>query len=176
MKRLLVFRHAKAAPHDEKHDKQRALIERGRNDATRIATAMRERGYLPTLVLCSSAKRAVETWEHAARALGGHPRVEFLDALYDAPEATILKCVRAVKEETPVLAYIGHNPGLERFARMMAGKTNDREEKRRAAAMTEKFPTSAVAVLDFQINNWATIEPGSGVLCDFLTPSMLKSE
>ena len=175
MKRLLIFRHAKARPHDEKHDKQRALIDRGRNDAARMGAALRERGYVPTLVLCSSARRTIETWEHAAPAIGGHPRVEFLDALYDASESTILKCVHAVKDEAPILAYVGHNPGLERFARKLARKPRDAEEKRRAVAMAEKFPTSAVAVLDFDVDAWMKIEAGGGVLCDFLTPSMLKT-
>jgi len=57
MKRLLVFRHAKAGPHDDAHDKQRALIERGRSDAALMGRAMREEGHVPDLVLCSSAKR-----------------------------------------------------------------------------------------------------------------------
>lgn len=175
MKRLLVFRHAKAGPHDEKHDKERALIERGRNDAAAMGAAMRERGYVPDLVLCSSATRTRETWENASSRIGGHPRVEYLDALYDASEAAILKCIRAVKDEAPIMAYIGHNPGLERFARAMAAKPNDAAEKRRAELMAEKFPTSAVAVLDFEAENWAKIEKASGVLCDFLTPSTLKS-
>jgi phosphohistidine phosphatase len=175
MKRLLVFRHAKAGPHDEKRDKQRDLIDRGRNDAALIGAAMRERGLVPTLILSSSARRTAETWKHAAPAVGGSPRVEFLDALYDASEATILKCIRAVEEDAPVLGYIGHNPGLERFARMMARKPKNPEEKRRSANMAEKFPTSAVAVLDFDVDAWAAIEGASGALCDYLTPSMLKS-
>ena len=63
MKRLLVFRHAKAGPHDVAHDKERALIDRGRNDAALMGRAMGDKGYLPDLVLCSSAKRTMETWE-----------------------------------------------------------------------------------------------------------------
>ena len=42
MKRLLIFRHAKAGPHDAKHDKERALIQRGRDDAALIGRAMRD--------------------------------------------------------------------------------------------------------------------------------------
>ena len=122
MKRLLIFRHAKAGPRDEKHDKERALIQRGCDDAALIGRAMHEKGYKPDLVLCSSAKRTVETWQHAAPELGEDPEVRFLDALYDAPEKSILQTIRTVKTHAPVILYIGHNPGLENLARVLVRK------------------------------------------------------
>ena len=176
MKRLLIFRHAKAGPHDEKHDKERALIQRGRDDAGLMGRAVRERGYLPDLVLCSSAKRTAETWQHAALELGAEPEIRFLDSLYDAPEKSILQTIRSVKARAPVILYIGHNPGLENLARLLARRPADAAEKRRAAAMKEKFPTSALAVIDFDAKEWDDIETGMGALSDFITPAELKVE
>jgi phosphohistidine phosphatase len=174
VKRLLIFRHAKAGPHDEEHDKERALIQRGRDDAALMGRIMREKGYKPDLVLCSSAKRTVQTWQHAAPELGGNSEVRFLDALYDAPEKSLLKTICGVKEQAPVLLYIGHNPGLENLARMLARKPTDAAEKPRLAAMKEKFPTSAVAVIDFDIDAWSAIAPGTGALVDFITLADVK--
>jgi phosphohistidine phosphatase len=174
MKRLLILRHAKAGPHDEKQDKQRDLVERGREDSARMGRAMREKGYVPDLVFCSSAKRTVETWNYAAPALDSDPAVEFLDALYDASETSILKCLRAVKKTAPVLLYIGHNPGLERLAKLLARKPKEPAERRAYAAMAEKFPTAALAVLEFDVGKWADIAPASGTLSDFLTPKALE--
>ena len=174
MKRLLVFRHAKAGPHDDAHDKQRALIERGRSDAALMGRAMREEGHVPDLVLCSSAKRTVETWENAAPALGAKPDVHFLDELYDAPEKSILKTIRGIKDRAPVLMYIGHNPGLENLARKLVHEPSDAAEKTRVAAMKKKFPTSAVAVIDFDAKAWEEIDTGKGTLSDFLTPADFK--
>lgn len=173
MKRLLIFRHAKAGPHDEKRDKQRDLIERGRADSMRMGRAMREKGYVPDLVLCSSAKRTAETWNHAAPALDASPAVEFLDALYDASESALLKCLRAAQKNAAVLLYVGHNPGLERLAKLLARTPKQAEERKRYSDMTEKFPTAAVAVLDFDVGKWADIVPASGTLTDFLTPKTL---
>ena len=173
VKRLLIFRHAKAGPRDEKHDKERALIERGCDDAALIGRAMHEKGYKPDLVLCSSAKRTVETWQHAAPELGD-PEVRFLDALYDAPEKSVLQTIRSVKARAPVILYIGHNPGLENLARMLVRKPADPGEKRRVAAMKDKFPTSAVAVVDFDVDAWSEIAPDTGALADFITPAELK--
>jgi phosphohistidine phosphatase len=174
VKRLLIFRHAKAGPHDEKHDQERALIQRGRDDAARMGRAMYERGYVPDLVLCSSAKRTVETWQHAAPELQAKSDVRFLDALYDAPEKSVLQTVRSVNSGAPVILYIGHNPGLENLARMLARKPAEPAEKRRAAAMQDKFPTSAVAVVDFDVDAWSAIAPDMGALVDFITPADLK--
>ena len=175
MKRLIVFRHAKAGPHDAAHDKERALIDRGRSDAALMGRAMRDKGYLPDLVLCSSAKRTMETWEYAAPALGAKPEVRFLDALYDAPEKSILKTIGGVKQSAPVLMYIGHNPGLENLARKLVRKSaKDTSEQKQRAAMEKKFPTSAFAVVDFDLKAWTDIDFGEGALFDFLTPADVK--
>ncbi|HLY04641.1 MAG TPA: histidine phosphatase family protein [Rhizomicrobium sp.] len=174
MKRLLIFRHAKAGPHDEAHDKQRGLVERGRNDAALMGRALRDRGYLPDVVLCSSAKRTMETWEHAEPMLGTNPETRFLDELYNAPEKSILKTIRSVKENAPVLMCIGHNPGLENLARKLARNSGSDAERKRMAAMEKKFPTGAVAVLDFQVNAWSDIDSGKGALTAFLVPADFK--
>ena len=70
--------------------------------------------------------------------------------------------------------YIGHNPELENLARKLVRKPHDPSEKRRAAAMEKKFPTSAVAVVDFDVKTWADIDTGEGTLSDFLTPADAK--
>lgn len=139
-----------------------------------MGQAMRARDYLPDLVLCSSAKRTAETWEYAAPKLGAKPEVRFLDELYDAPEKSILKTIRGVKENAPVVMYIGHNPGLENLARKLVRKPEDGAEKKRLAAMGKEFPTSAVAVIDFDVDAWSDIDTGEGALTDFLTPAELK--
>jgi len=176
MKRLLVLRHAKAGPHDEKHDKERALTSRGREDAARMGSAMRERHYLPDLVLCSSARRTVDTWESAAPMLKAQPETQFLDVLYDAPAGVILKCVRTVRQNASVLLVIGHNPGLEDFARQLTRRPTDAEESRCKTLLNEKFPTSALAVVDFGVNGWAEIVWSIGILREFLTPAGAKTD
>ena len=64
---------------------------------------------------------------------------------------------------------VGHNPGLEELALLLVGSgaADDR------ARMAEKFPTAAVAVIAFNAESWAAIEPGSGRLEHFLAPKRL---
>jgi phosphohistidine phosphatase len=70
--------------------------------------------------------------------------------------------------------YIGHNPGLEELARRLVRKPVDAAETKRTAAMEKKFPTSAVAVIDFDVKGWSEIDAASGTLSDFLAPADLK--
>lgn len=173
MLRLLVLRHAKAAPHDEKHDKQRPLIARGRDDASRMGHAMQAKSYLPALVLCSPAARTLQTWEAVAAEIRAEPAVDLLEDLYDASEKAILESVHGVRNAAHVVLYVGHNPGLERFARRMVREPQDAEERRRANSLAHEFPTAALAVIDFDARAWKDIAPHSGILADFVTPADL---
>ena len=176
MRRLLILRHAKAGPHDDKHDKERRLIDRGRSDAALMGRIMREKDYIPDLVYCSSAARTRETWEHTGPELGADPETKFLDALYDAPEGTVLKCVQRADDAASCLLYIGHNPGLERLARMLVSGPKTAQERQLSASLMSKYPTAALTVIDFEAGHWDDIAPREGILADFVTPADLKSK
>jgi phosphohistidine phosphatase len=176
MRRLLILRHAKAAPHDEKHDKERRLIERGRSDSALMGRMMHEKGYVPQLVLCSSAARTRETWEHTGPELHAKPETKFLDALYDAPAGTILNALQHARDDITTLLYIGHNPGLEQLARIMIREPANKDERRTAAALMSKYPTAALSVIDFAVDHWIELAPSAGMLVDFIVPADLKSK
>jgi len=171
VKRLLLLRHAKAVPGTTKSgDHGRPLNERGRLDAPRMGIAMQHKRYLPDRVLCSTAKRTLETWEHVAPELDGKPEVIFSDELYLAPWKLIANMARAQPKASEVVLVIGHNPGLEECARALARKPKTDDEHKRLDALNDKFPTCALAVLDFDAETWTDIASGAGVLADFIRP------
>ncbi len=111
-------------------------------------------------MLCSSAIRTRETLE----------RLQFDDApvlieeqLYGAGATALLGRVSAVPSEVQTLVVIAHNPGIEDLARWLAG-----DGDRLAAA--GKFPTGAVADLEFGIDGWAEVAPGRGRVLSFVLP------
>ena len=82
VKRLFLLRHAKSDwGNPGLDDFDRPLSKRGRNAAPRVAAWMRESDFVPELVLCSSARRTMETWERMAPVLGEIP-TEHHSALY----------------------------------------------------------------------------------------------
>jgi phosphohistidine phosphatase len=171
VKRLLLLRHAKAVPGGAKIDDHgRALAERGRSDAPTMGRYMRKHAFVPELVLCSTSKRTVETAELAFAELRDAPDLEFLGALYLAEPEEILSVLRSRSGDAGSVCIVGHNPGLEASAGLLAREPIKRKEKDVLGQIEEKFPTCALAVLDFQITRWRDLAPRTGVLAAFVRP------
>ena len=163
-RRLVVLRHAKAAwPDVADHD--RPLAERGRRDAPAAGRWLRDADYLPDLVVCSTARRTRETWELAARELGGTAPVVYEPRLYEATVPVLLDVVRETPATCGTLLLIGHNPAVQQLTVRLAA-TADGNLLELAAA---KFATSAVAVLTWG-GTWAQLAAGTARLTAFAVP------
>ena len=99
--------------------------------------------------------------------------IEYRDALYLAEPSKILAAVRSAPANVSALMVVGHNPGLEALAALLAREPVRRKERARHNALEEKFPTSALAILDFDIGRWRDVAPGTGKLVDFVRPKDL---
>jgi phosphohistidine phosphatase len=170
MTRLYLLRHAKAGwAEPGVRDFDRPLTERGRQDASAIGMAMRVSGFVPDLVLCSTARRARETWECVAGTIGPLPsQPSFTDSLYSCDAAGYLSIVRKTSDGAASLLVVGHNPMIEDVAIACAADGDEAER----AALASGFPTSALAVIQFS-RPLAEAAPGKGSLTAFLTPAML---
>lgn len=173
MKTLLLLRHAKASRDDLRlSDIDRPLTGRGRRAAALMGRVLAERKLVPDLVLCSTARRARETYDGLAPALGSVPEVRFEQGLYLAEPPELLRHVKMVPDSIGTVLLIGHNPGLERFAVRLAGSAaGDSLERIRA-----KYPTGALAVLRFDVSSWQDVAPSSGRLDDFVAPRDLDGD
>ena len=154
-------------------DHERALSKRGIKAAPRMARMMAERGYLPDLIVCSTALRTRETLRLALPELLTHkvPNVRFDASIYEAGPQALENAVRAGPDDCSTLMLVGHNPGMQMLALLLGDGTETPVLQR----LEEKFPTAALAVLDFDATDWSQIKPGRGRLVDFVTPKMLKA-
>jgi phosphohistidine phosphatase len=173
VKRLLLLRHAKAegAAAD---DRKRALIERGRKDSARMGRLLREEAYVPDLVLCSDSTRTRETLDLILTELGAKPQVKFPQELYLAEPELILSVILRTPAKCGALMVVGHNPGLEQCALALASAPLEKKLRKRYDTMDEKFPTCALAVIDFEVAKWGEIGPGTGELEVFVRPKDLE--
>jgi len=172
---LLLLRHAKSSWSDPTlADFDRPLNKRGQKAAPRMGDYLREHGLLPDLVLCSAARRAVETWDLAGGALtegGTAPAtVKFLRSLYLATPSRILSTLRRTPDEADRVLMVGHNPGFEHLAIGLAGPDSKPEAQ---TYMNAKFPTGALAELRFEAKRWQDVAPGTGKLVRFVIPKAL---
>ena len=172
MRRLFLIRHAKTEPSVGRDDYERRLTGRGREDAKRVAKALTARRMLPDVLIHSGAARAKETAEIFAAAWQGKVELQEDAGLYDASVATLLARTRALADEHKRVGLVGHNPGLGELATALIGSGAEPEMRRLAA----KYPTGAVAVLDFSIERWDDVERNAALLALYLTPAELEAD
>ncbi len=171
LKTLLLFRHAKSSwdsPGLKDHD--RPLAKRGWRAAPMMATRLAELDLPPDRVLCSTALRTRQTFDCLADVFETPPPVRFERELYAADPATLLEHLHRLDDAVDSAMLIGHNPGLEELAEFLAG-SGDADA---LARMRTKFPTAAVAHLEFEVGHWSEIKAGAGRLVSFARPRDLE--
>ncbi len=173
MRRLMLLRHAKsdwsAASQD---DIDRVLSARGRSAAPRVGEYMAQHGLVPDHALISSAQRTQETWELIATAYKTVPSSSIEPRVYDASPDKLLRVIQETDADVHSLLVVGHNPAMEELADSLVA-TGDPVSRDQ---MDEKFPTAALAVIDFPTDTWREIAPGTGRLDRFVTPRSLRLE
>jgi phosphohistidine phosphatase len=154
-RRLIVMRHAKAGDLPGGPDAERALTPRGMADATRAGQWLAEQGYVPDAVICSTARRARQTWRQVSAEFTDYGvRAHEAASLYEATAGDLLEFVRDTADQTGTLMYVGHNPA--------AGSLAD-------ALISGGLSRSAIAVIGFS-GRWSRLNPGDGTLIASWTP------
>src|SRR5690606_30039268 len=121
MRRLVLFRHAKAEPPDgDDEDFDRSLIPDGREAAAGMAEWLDGQGIVPDLVVCSPALRARQTWDAARRAFDPEPPVVVEQLVYEASAEILTEIVRNADADVRTLMIVGHNPAMESLAAALA--------------------------------------------------------
>jgi phosphohistidine phosphatase len=172
MRRLLLFRHAKAAVFTGHDDHERALIERGRRDAASVAAFVAASGRIPELVVHSGARRARETAEIARAAWPRLIEARVEPRLYEASRPTVEAIVRGLPDGCASVMLVGHNPGVADLANRLVGHGAELDLLRLAT----KFPTAGLAVLEFDVAHWRDVKPAAAELACFATPDDPKVE
>lgn len=173
MKTIYILRHAKSDWGDPAiKDQDRSLNDRGREAAPRMGVYIRAKKYKPELVLCSTARRTVETLELVRGNLGG-AAVAFEEGLYLAEVRYLLERVRKLDDAVGSVMLIGHNPGLEQLAKALSSSPTSEGDEERHKRMREKFTTCAFAVITMPFDTWRAVKAGAGELKDFMRPKDL---
>lgn len=170
MPTLHLLRHAKSSWDDlDLRDHDRPLSARGERAAAAMAAFLRQSGVAPDLVLCSTARRTQDTLTAIRAGLPATVDVKNTRALYEADAGALLDRIRKVDAAVATLMLVGHNPGLEDLAVLLAGDGGDPAARK---ALFRKFPTGALASLSSD-GDWKSLAPGGARLTGFVTPKDL---
>ncbi len=143
MKKLYLFRHAKADPWSPLgNDFSRTLNKRGMRDAQAVADWAIATLPAPDTVLCSPAKRTRQT---LAPLLSQWPQLlsvtEYVDSMYGASLDMLCTFMEDAFSYSERLLMVGHNPGFEGLLIHVL-----RPEQ---AAEIQKMSTGTLAVIEF---------------------------
>jgi phosphohistidine phosphatase len=177
-RKLVLLRHAKSAWPDVP-DHERPLARRGERDAPVMGRWLRAAGHVPDQVLCSTARRARETWQLAQHGLGATPPVSFEEGVYQGSAVQLLDLIRRASPAVRTLLLVGHDPAMQELALTLAATTptpylGDVPPTDTLDRLRAKFPTAAIAVFEVP-GNWDQLVPGSARLTRFVTPRELAA-
>lgn len=174
MKTLGLFRHAKSDWHDARaRDFDRPLNARGRKGARLMAHHIQDLGRKWDRIIASPAVRVAETIELGAKALNMPVAVNWDRRIYLASSATLLDLLHEQDDTADSILMIGHNPGLED---LIFDLVPDDGSSPLRDIVEEKFPTAAIAVLEFDGASWADLHEGSARLIHLMRPRDLDAK
>lgn len=156
MKKLLLIRHAKAVHDSDYSDFERPLKHSGIQDATLMAERLSGEGLIPQLLITSPSLRTSATADIFAEHLELSKPLKD-DRIYDASQQTLLDVINQFPDERDFIGLVGHNPGINQLLNYYIGN------------LREVLP-GAVALITFEVTEWALISYDSGKLAWFSSP------
>ena len=159
MKKLFLIRHAKSSWIDDTlPDRERPLNSRGRENAPLMAQIASKKWNRPELVLCSPAKRAIQTSEFFKEEWWKEANNKICSELYEGSPSIILDLLSSVADEIHSVVAVFHNPNITILTNLLA------------LQKISNIPTCGVVTLEFPELQWGKLEVGSCFLEDYDYP------
>lgn len=149
MKKLILLRHGKSSWEYSVGDKDRPLLERGISDAFLVANKFQEKGIEIDAIFSSPANRALHTAMIFCRQLYfSLDKFQVTERLYDFSGNEVLQFVKELDDSLKTVLIFGHNHAFTHIANSL-GNT-----------YIENVPTSGLVQLQFDVQQWASVEKG----------------
>jgi len=154
MLQLTLIRHAKSSWSDaELSDFDRPLNKRGMKNAPLMGKIIKKRGLVFDQIVASPALRAITTARLIAAKLGVPEQdIQQRQELYDASVDELLACLHSLDNSKKSIALVAHNPGLTSLCNHLSGES------------IINLPTCAVAVIEFDLDDWQALYQDTGRL------------
>jgi phosphohistidine phosphatase len=169
LKTLTILRHAKSGWDVQvERDFDRPINKRGARGAELIGLWLKRQKLPVDRIIASPAVRVTETldiFQPAADLDTIEPNWD--RRIYLASAATLIDVIRDTGRDAEHLLISGHNPGLEDLILMLVPEAADDELR---AKVEEKLPTSALARLELDIDDWHDLDTNSARFVGFIRP------
>ena len=152
------MRHAKSDWSAQGDDHARPLNKRGVKSAPAMGNWLREEGWTPGEVLCSTATRTRQTLDLLG--LADTP-TRFERGLYLAEAGDMIALLQTAEADTVLL--VGHNHGIADCAHRLVAEWPDHPR-------FGDYPTCATSLISFDITQWSDLGTGTGICHRFAIP------
>ena len=152
----MLFRHGEASMqfiNTKDHD--RPLTDNGINEARSMGAYITLINKVPKLIISSTALRAKQTIKEAVNHAKWNSTLIFEKDIYGGQAPLLLRLLKKQDNKYNSVCLVGHEPNFSFFIMNSINKN------------IANFPTASIGKVDFEVNSWAEIEFGFGIL-DFL--------
>ena len=164
MKSVMLLRHGKSDwDASFGSDAERPLAKRGIAAARTMGRFLTEADHQPDLVVTSPAVRAATTAQLAHEAGEWRCPVEVDSRLYGASAPGVLETMSELPADVDRVLLVGHQPTWGNLVPLMIG------------GGWVRFPTAAVACVDFGATAWTGVLAGRGELQYLVPPRSVSS-
>ncbi len=167
MKTIMLLRHAKSS-HDDSSlkDFDRPLAKRGRKDAPRMGTFIRQVDALPGHVESSPAKRARQTTELLIESAEiPSSIITWNENLYYGGARDYLAAIHNAPEDTDDILLVGHNPLMEETVSLLCNGEG---------SYTVRMPTAALVCIEHPAIEWKQVKAGTARFQWMMIPKLLQ--
>lgn len=156
MKKLLLIRHAKAVHDNSYTDFERPLKPKGMQDAMMMAGRLKDMLIIPQLLITSPSLRTQATAEIFSEHLPA-PKPRQNKGIYEAGQQTLCNIINDFEDAYDFIGLVGHNPGISQMLYYFADETRD-------------VPPGAVALMEFDVDEWKMLGRNTGTLTWYSSP------
>ncbi|MEK6450463.1 MULTISPECIES: SixA phosphatase family protein [Myroides] len=149
MKKIILIRHAKSSWDTITDDLTRPISKRGIKDAHLVSDVLKEHLPNKSIIWTSPAKRAKETATIFCQNMDlSLECVIIREGLYTFEHSKLREEIKKCKNDHDALILFGHNDAITKFVNKFGSETFD------------NVPTSGVVVINFDTDDWGSIESG----------------
>jgi phosphohistidine phosphatase len=147
-------------------DFDRSLNQRGLEAAPKMGTFLKDTANTPSVIFSSPAKRALQTCELVADAVGfDKDKIQFNRDFYYGSVEDYFSTLKTIQDNQPSALMVGHNPLVEQFIGYLCQGSN---------TSLVQMPTAGIACIEFYGERWSDLYPNSGRLKWFMIPKLLS--
>jgi len=149
MKTILIVRHAKSSWENfTVSDELRPLNDRGRKNATEMASRLMSKSITADELISSPAKRALTTAQIFAGGWKMDPKaILIVPALYNAQPEAFTAAIRNAMPAASTIALFSHNPVITDYVNQLT------------TTRIDSMPTCAVFAVKSDIGDWTEFQP-----------------